>query len=148
MKKISVDMDYLVFAYQDDSPDNAYYLDTEFGDIRLVNRNLSDLKDLTDEIELSQGRFLYVPKPPKEILLSDLRTFWETITDKHLKDLLALSFETGSVASTFKNILSKNPEEQERLNRYFDEKNRARVYLWLQANALDPEGHEGDKSIS
>jgi hypothetical protein len=146
MKNISVDMDYLIFAYQDDSPDNAYYLDTEFGDIRLVNRNLSDLKDLTDEIELSQGRFLYVPKPPKEILLSDLRTFWQSITDKHLKDLLALSFETESVASTFKSILSKNPEERKRLDHYLNEKNRARVCLWLQANALDPEGHNAEKS--
>src|SRR5271170_6656539 len=111
MRTLPIDMDYLVFAYQDDSPDNAYYLDTEFGDIRLVNRNLSDLKDLTDEIELAQGRFLYIPKPPREELLEELREFWNKLGDLQLKNLLYLAFESSSVSTTFKNILGKHPTQ-------------------------------------
>jgi hypothetical protein len=131
-------MDYLVFAYQDDSPDNAYYLDTEFGDIRLVNRNLSDLKDLTDEIELSQGRFLYIPKPAREELLEDLRAFWETIADPHLKNLLSLAFETPSVSITFKNILAKYPTQLKEFDEHRRKKTLATLTLWLKANALEP----------
>jgi len=131
-------MDYLAFAYQDDSPDNAYYLDTEFGDIRLVNRNLSDLKDLTDEIELSQGRFLYIPKPSREEVLEDLQVFWDNLDDAHLKNLLSLAFETPSVAGTFKSILIKHPEELKEFEDFRKERTMATLMLWLKANALEP----------
>src|SRR5271170_4540831 len=138
MRTVPIDMDYLVFAYQDDSPDNAYYLDTEFGDIRLVNRNLSDLKDLTDEIELSQGRFLYIPKPAREEELEEIRAFWESIADPHLKNLLSLAFETPSISSTFKSILAKYPTQLKEFEACSKEKTLATLMLWLKANALEP----------
>ncbi len=59
-------MKYLLFAYQDDAAENIYYLDTEYGDIRLVNQGLTDLKDLTDELETSASRFLYIPNCLKQ----------------------------------------------------------------------------------
>ena len=43
MKSITIDLEYLVFAYRDEETQNIYYLDTEYGEIRLVNRGLSDL---------------------------------------------------------------------------------------------------------
>jgi hypothetical protein len=142
MRTLPIDMDYLVFAYQDDSPDNAYYLDTEFGDIRLVNRNLSDLKDLTDEIELSQGRFLYIPKPPREEVLEDLQVFWDNLDDEHLKKLLTLAFETPSVGSTFKSILAKHPDQDKEFEDFRKERTLATLMLWLKANALEPAKRE------
>jgi len=138
MRTVPIDMDYLVFAYQDDSPDNAYYLDTEFGDIRLVNRNLSDLKDLTDEIELAQGRFLYIPKPAREELLEELREFWDKLGDLQLKNLLNLAFESPSVSTTFKSILAKHPAQVAEFEAYRKEKTLATLISWLQANALEP----------
>ncbi len=90
MKTIDVDFDYLLFAYQDDSPDNIYYLDTEYGDVRLVHRNLKDLRDLTDEIEISHDRFLYIPKGNKEDLLADLRSFFDQIQDAQIKKCWSL----------------------------------------------------------
>jgi Uncharacterised protein family (UPF0158) len=143
MRTIPIDMDYLVFAYQDDSPDNIYYLDTEFGDIRLVNRNLSDLKDLTDEIELSQGRFLYIPKPAREEVLEDLKVFWDNLADAHLKNLLSLAFETPSVAGTFKSILIKYPDELKEFEDFRKERTLVTLMLWLKANALAPAERQG-----
>ena len=143
MRTVPIDMDYLVFAYQDDSPDNAYYLDTEFGDIRLVNRNLADLKDLTDEIELSQGRFLYVPKPPREEVLEDLHTFVDSLDEPQLKNMLSLAFETPSVTNTFKSILSKHQACKQEFEQFLNEKTLRRLQLWLKANALEPAAREG-----
>lgn len=90
MKTISLDFDYLLFAYQDDSPDNIYYLDTEYGDVRLVHRSLKDLRDLTDEIEISHDRFLYIPKGNKEDLLADLHSFFDRIEDPQIKKCCSL----------------------------------------------------------
>lgn len=107
MKKIDIDFDYLLFAYQDDSQDNIYYLDTEYGSIRLVHRQLEDLRDLTDEIEIFHDRFLYIPKAGKEEVLNDLRNFMNDIKDAQLSKLLAVAFESPLVLDSFKRLSPK-----------------------------------------
>jgi len=138
MNEVPIDMDYLAFAYEDDSPDNIYYLDTEFGDIRLVNKNLSDLKDLTDELEKNEGRFLYIPKPSKELLIEDLGDFMATVQDENLKKILPIAFDSPHVYESFKSILAKVPEETNRLSTFLQMQTRARITKWLNANAIKP----------
>lgn len=139
MKQVNVDFDYLIFAYQDESPDNIYYLDTEFGDIRLVNRQLEDLRDLTDEIELSMNRFLYVPKPGKERILADLKIFAQSLEDQPLKKTIRIAFESPHVLTAFKKILSSRPELLERLEKYLYNSTKREVMEWLNANGIMPE---------
>lgn len=38
--KVEFDLPALLLAWQDDSPDNRYYLDTTSGAVKLVNANL------------------------------------------------------------------------------------------------------------
>jgi hypothetical protein len=131
-----IDIPYLMFAWQDDSPDNAYYLDTKNGDIKLVNRNLLDLRDLTDEIEKTRERFLYVPKPDKQTLLADLHDFAHAIKKDQLKPVLDVAFESPHVLSAFRKILENHPEELKNLNEYLEEKVLKRIHTWLAANAV------------
>lgn len=136
MKTVKIDMDYLLFAFQDEANENIYYLDTEFGDIRLVNQELADLKDLTDELETSGDRFLYIPKLSKTELLADLRCYAQSVTDTKLKDILAVAFESPHVLNAMKIILNKYPDELNRLKAFLHERNSTRVNQWLDANAL------------
>jgi hypothetical protein len=136
MKKIDIDFDYLLFAYQDDSPDNIYYLDTEYGSIRLVHRQLEDLRDLTDEIEIFHDRFLYIPKADKKEMLDDLRSFMNTIEDVQLSKLLAVAFESPLVLDSFKKIVAKNLPMRQQLDSYMQDKAKERLLAWLTANAL------------
>jgi Uncharacterised protein family (UPF0158) len=138
MKRVNIDFDYLIFAYQDDSQDNIYYLDTEFGDIRLVNRQLEDLRDLTDEIELSMNRFLYIPKPGKGRLLADLKIFAQGLEDQQLKKTIKIAFESPHVFEAFKKILSSYPDILKRLDTYLYESTKREVMEWLAANAIEP----------
>ncbi len=138
MKAIDVDLGYLIFAYQDDSPENIYYLDTEFGDIQLVNRHLHDLRDLTDEIELSVDRFLYIPKAPPEKLIEQLKEFAESLDNMELKKVLAVAFESPHVLSAFKKILEPQPLLYKQLENYLAEQTKSEVMGWLAANALQP----------
>jgi Uncharacterised protein family (UPF0158) len=138
-KTIKIDMVYLSFAYQDESPDNTYYLDTEYGDICLVNRELLDLKDLTDEIELSRDKFLYIPKPNGKDLIEDLRNFVETVQDAKLKGVLSVAFESPYVMQAFRTILNPHSEELSRFEKFIAKRTRERVIGWLNANGLAPE---------
>jgi len=139
-----IDMSYLMFAWQDDSPDNAYYLDTKTGDIKLVNRNLLDLRDLTDEIEKTRERFLYVPKPDRQTQLADLHDFAHAVTKERFRRLLDMAFESPHVLSGFRKILENDPEELKSLNDFLEAKVLKRIHSWLAANAV-PETWEVDE---
>jgi hypothetical protein len=138
-KQIKIDMEYLLFAYEDTSVENLYYFDTEYGDIRLVNKELSDLKDLTDEIEIAHERFLYVPKPPKELLSSDLKKFADSVQDAKLRNILTVAMESPHVLSAFKAILAKHEDELLRLQAFLKTASTERLLQWLRANGLEPE---------
>jgi hypothetical protein len=136
MKAIDIDFDSLLFAYRDDSVDNAYYLDTEYGSIRLVHRQLKDLQDLTDEIEIFHDRFLYVPKISKETVLDDLHDFMNTVEDISFRRLLVVAFESPVVIDSFRKITAQNPVVRQQLENYLQNKAKARLLSWLAANAL------------
>jgi hypothetical protein len=131
-----IDMTYMVWAWQDDSPDNSYYLDTRTGDIRLVNRNLLDLNDLTDEIERNRERFHYLPKPDKQLLLADLHDFAQSVEDQKTKATLAIAFESPHVLSAFHKILEDSPHDLKRLTGFIDERVQKRIRAWLKANSI------------
>jgi len=139
MKSVYIDMEYLVFAYQDESSENIYYLDTEYGDIRLVNQDLLDLKDLTDELEIMQDKFLYVPRQNKEELLQDLLAFIDSVAESSLKQVLQVGMESPHLVNAFKTILSKHPDELSRFAAYLKAQSEARLLVWLKANAIEPQ---------
>ncbi|HMO20586.1 MAG TPA: UPF0158 family protein [Candidatus Melainabacteria bacterium] len=104
-RNVEFEIERLIFAWRDDSPDNIYYLDLVTGEIQLVNRTLEDVKELTDEIELERNRYLYLPKPERDQLKNDLRDFMSTIEDQSLLRILEMAFESPHVYSSFLKIL-------------------------------------------
>jgi hypothetical protein len=136
MKAIDIDFDYLLFAYQDDCQDNIYYLDTEYGSIRLVHQGLQDLRDLTDEIEIFHDRFLYIPKAAKDDVIDDLHDFMNMIQDSELKRILTVAFESPTVLESFKKILTKSLPVRQQLENYLHGRAKERLLAWLTANAL------------
>lgn len=134
--KVPIDMDGLLFAWRDDSPDNIYYLDIETGDVNLVNRGLLDLKDLTNEIEINRERYLYLPKPSSDQMKGDLRDFMKTIDDKEKLKILDMAFESPHVLAGFKKILSGWQGQKEALDDFLAARTHLRVRQWLEANCL------------
>lgn len=136
-RNVEFEIERLIFAWRDDSPDNIYYLDLVTGEIQLVNRTLEDVKDLTDEIELERNRYLYLPKPERDQLKNDLRDFMSTIEDQSLLRILEMAFESPHVYSSFLKILDNHMEEKERLQEFIDSRSRMRVIQWLEANCIN-----------
>ncbi len=134
---LKLELSELEFAWQDDTQDNAYYLDIESGVVKLVNRNLLDLRDLTDEIEQDRHKFLYMPKPEKEQLVVDLKEFYSSVQDDKLRNVLSRAFESPHLVSSFKNILESNPSELKRFEEYRQSKTKMRIEEWLKSHALN-----------
>ena len=130
-------MNYLLFAWQDDGPDSAYYLDTDTGSVLLVQRDLDDLDELRQEIELQPARFLYVPKASVEHLLLDLTDFIYTIADEKLKAMMTVALESGDRVGACALILGKYPAEMDRWKRFRGDAASERVRKWLNAHDLE-----------
>jgi Uncharacterised protein family (UPF0158) len=139
VEKLQIDMDYLLFAWQDDSPDTAYYLDSDTGSVLLVQRDLDDLDELRDEIETQPARYLYVPKPNHDQPELDLSDFIYTVADKHLQDLLSVAYEGINKLGGCKTILTGHAEELKRWEKWRQDAARERVRRWLAANNLEAE---------
>jgi len=133
---LKLDLPELTYAWEDDTPDNSYYLDIESGVVKLVNRNLLDLRDLTDEIEQDRHKFLYMPKPSKEQLVLDLKEFWSSVEDDKLRNILSMAFESPHLLSSFKKILEGNSHERARFEQYRQEKTKKRIEEWLKSHAI------------
>jgi hypothetical protein len=139
MQKLPIDLKYLVFAWQDESPDSAYYLDSDTGSVFLVQRDLDDLDDLKDEIELYPRRFLYVPKPDRERLELDLTDFIYTVGDQQIKAMLETALEGPNKFRDCKTIMSRLPGEVERFEKWRNDAASERVRKWLAAHDLEAE---------
>jgi hypothetical protein len=139
VERLQIDMDYLLFAWQDDSPDSSYYLDTDTGSVLLVQRDLDDLADLRHEIETQPARYLYVPKPSPDQPQLDLSDFIFTVADTHLQSLLSVAYEGNNKLGSCKKILSGHPEQLARWEKWRQDAARERVRRWLAANNLEIE---------
>lgn len=138
MDKLRISTKDILFAWLDESQDNAYYLDKVEGETRVVNRNFIELRDLTDDIERNAERYLYVPKLTKENLLEDLNEFLETVQDAGLKSILPIAFESPHKVSAFRKILEKNPDELNRFDNFREKQILRRVEKWLNAYGIEP----------
>lgn len=142
MRNIAIDMEQLVFSFLDDAPDNLYYLDLDNGDVRLVHRELSDLRDLTDEIEHERDRFLYIPRPDAKKAKEDLRDFIDTVDDGKTKVLLDVAIDSPHALSGFKKILKDKYGSAAELESFLKARTMLRIKQWLEANSLEIGGKD------
>jgi len=137
---VDIDMAALALAWEDESPDTAYYLDLETGCVELVQQDMLDRDDLTDQIERDRERYLYMPKPKAKQLRADLNDFIETVADAHLKQLLEVACESPNPLYSCRSLLtSKYPEVWENWETFRKGRVALRIRQWLQANFIaDP----------
>jgi hypothetical protein len=134
MQKLCADIPLLLLAWEDESPDNLYYLDTRSGVVKLVHQHLFDLRDLTDEIEKNRERFLYIPKPDRAEMRKDLRNYMAKVKSESLLPVLEMAFESPHSYMAFRKILEKEPVELKNFLEDREKLVRSRIDEWLSAN--------------
>jgi hypothetical protein len=136
MPNLAIDINYLLFAWQDSSEDSQYYLDIETGSVLLLQPDLDDINELMKEIEFHPNRYLYIPKPNVEQSELDLFDFIHTVEDGHLKSLLLIAAETKDKIYSCRNLLAKYPHELKRWQDFVSLQTISRIKKWLKANNI------------
>ena len=143
----NIDMAALELAWQDESPDNSYYLDLDTGNVELVQHGLFDLRDLTDQIEKDRDRYLYIPKPKPDQIKKDMKDFIDEVTEPQMARLLPVAMESPNAVFACRSVLAKNPEELARWEEFRKSRTLIRIRQWMAANFIDSEPEQEDFSV-
>lgn len=141
LRTLPVDLEELSIAFESFGADVQWYLDTETGDVILLNREYdpAEHKGLTPaEIESNGKRFVAVPRSDSFALVGDMLAFAKEVADAQLKESLQLALSAPRPSKYFKMALSWLPEQQSRWHAFRLEACRGRVKGWLEQQGIQP----------
>jgi hypothetical protein len=132
--KVRVDFEELRFAMEDASYEHRYFMDTETGEVILVSEydgdeETSERLEAIDQAE--PGRYLQVPRAESRTAYEDMQDFIDTVSDKHLQELLDVGIQGKGAFRRFKDVLARDPAEQQRWFAFQTERLDTRVREWL-----------------
>ena len=119
---------------EDASYEHHYFLDTETGEVILVSEYDDDEAssqrlEAIDEAE--PGRYLQVPRAESSDGYEDMQEFIDTVSDKPLQQLLEVAIHGKGAFRRFKDVLARDPAEQQRWFAFRMERLNTRVREWL-----------------
>ena len=131
---VRVDFEELRFAMEDASYEHHYFLDTETGEVIPVSEYDDDEEsrqrlEAIDEAE--PGRYLQVPRAESSDSYEDMQEFIDTVSDKPLQQLLEVAIHGKGAFRRFKDVLARDPAEQQRWFAFRMERLNTRVREWL-----------------
>lgn len=143
MKLPKVNKDQLIWALEDNSGLDEYYLDVETG--KIVSNFEDVLAELgIDEEDLDSERYWYIDPISSREAYRFMEEFIETVADQELKRRLSIAVSGRGAFRMFKATLSEYPEEQKRWFQFHDTKMEEYADEWLNNMALEFEKeHKG-----
>jgi hypothetical protein len=133
-RRVRVDFEELRFAMEDASYEHQYFLDTETGEVILISE-YDDDEESTQRLqaidEAEPGRYLQVPRAESSDGYQDMQEFIDTVSDKQLQQLLEVAIHGKGAFRRFKDVLARDPAEQQRWFAFQMERLDTRVREWL-----------------
>jgi uncharacterized protein UPF0158 len=136
---VRVDFEELRCAMEDASYEHHYFLDTQTGEVILVSEYDDDEEsnqrlEATDEAE--PGRYLRVPRAESSDGYEDMQEFINTVSDKQLQQLLEVAIDGKGAFRRFKDVLARDPAEQQRWFAFQIGRLDTRVREWLAEQGI------------
>lgn len=141
LRAIPVDLAELRLAFEAETQDLPWYLDTGTGEVLLVTSEYepSQHRGVTvAQIEGDPARFLRVPPSNPQHLVDDMRAFAESVGDTQLTESLDLALSAPRPDKRFKTVLSWLPERQQQWHAWRQARTMERVTSWLAGHGLQP----------
>ncbi|MCI0710043.1 MAG: UPF0158 family protein [Chloroflexi bacterium] len=166
-RKLHIDLDELVFAFDSRMLEAEYYLNTKTGEILLVSeegrrdlerlseqaQSLEHLEELIkqkipagiqDEVitlarfEAEEDDYILVPTTPSYAGYQDMEEFIQTVSNVALQNMLQEAIQGKGAFRRFKDALLDAPEERERWFKFKEAAMEQRVREWLAENDIEP----------
>jgi len=140
-KKVKIDWEDLIVAFEGSGFDQSNYLDLETGEVVSVMREIMD-SDEIDEIERRVNsqpeRYRFIPSIDSSEAYDDMVKFIDTVEDRHLAELLSVAISGKGAFRRFKDVLLSYPIERQRWFEFQSDLMARRVEEWLEEIAIEP----------
>ena len=150
-RKVKVDWEELIIAFEASGFDQSNYLDLETGEVVSLMREIMD-SDEIDEIEQRVNsepeRYKFIPSIDSSEAYDDMVKFIDTVEDKHLAELLSVAINGKGAFRRFKDVLLSYPVERERWFEFQSDLMVRRVEEWLQEIGIEPSSKRPRRHIS
>ena len=141
MSPITVNMDALTLAFDDNSLERSYYLDTNTGRVFNLLEDHSDpeTEEIAWDIEADGGRrYVLIPKMSIEEELEERDAFVATIEDETLKKKLSDMMDAdGTTGRRFTDFVTKDRGVRDKWRTFRRSRSRERAVLWIESLKLN-----------
>ena len=140
-KKVRIDWEEVIVAFERSGFDQSNYLDLETGEVVSVMREIMD-DDEIDEIEQRVNsepeRYRLIPSVDSSEAYDDMVKFIDTVEDRHLAELLSVAISAKGAFRRFKDVLLSYPIERQRWFEFQGDLMARRVEEWLKEIGIEP----------
>ena len=139
MKLLRVDWSELADAFQDDSREHRYYLDTDTGEVHFFSTYLENEEEQEDEERITtEERYVTIPLSRRVIPVRDLRRFVGTLAEGDERNLLTSTLLGREARVRFNDTLNRLPEAREKWGHFREQIVEHRILEWLGEVGVQP----------
>lgn len=138
-KRIRVDWQELLDAFEDGSGDHRYYLDRETGAVHFFSAYLDDDDEEEDERAItSEERYVEIPRVRRTVSTEELREFIASLHDESERTVLTTALRAAGAYQHFRQAIESLPAAREQWQQFSHESLKARIEEWLSEVSVEP----------
>lgn len=139
-RKVQIDMDGLMQAFEDHDYDNTFYLDLESGEVLAVRE--SDFQEdvlppVAAEVESHPQRYFAIPPLDPDDILEDMAAYIGEEGGEDMLERFDRAVDEGLAGNTVEEFLAENPEIREGWPSFHRERLEARIREWLLSRGVE-----------
>ena len=138
-KRIRVDWQELLDAFDDDSDEHRYYLDRETGAVHFFSEYLNNEDEDEDERAIaSEERYVQIPPARRTVSTDELRTFTASLQDGSERRLLTTALSAQGGYQHFREAVDALPAVRGKWRQFTHENLKERIEKWLSEVSVEP----------
>jgi len=140
--KIITDIYDLIMAFEDNSGNFDYYVDTTTGKVimlpnEFIDNDFEEPDKMREKIENDiRTRYITTPYIPSHEAYNDMKDFIETLVDQNLQEQLYIAIDGKGAFRRFKDLLIDYPDERQKWFEFKKNKTLERIREWLKAEGI------------
>ena len=138
-RRIRVDWEELVEAFEDGSAEHRYYLDRETGAVHFFSEYLDNEEEEEDERAItSEERYVQIPQSQGKVTVDELREFVASLEDGSERRVLTTALRAPGGYQHFRDAIESLPDARKQWKQFSHESLKARIEEWLSEVSVEP----------
>lgn len=138
-RRIRVDWEELVEAFEDGSAEHRYYLDRETGAVHFFSEYLDNEDEMEDERTISsEERYVQIPQARRAVSVDQLREFVASLQEGSERRVLTTALRAPDGYRHFRDAIESLPAARKQWQHFSHENLKMRIEAWLSEVSVEP----------